>query len=200
MTKTMGDRPDKLHGSTHRLKTGCGNLYVTINLDESGKPEEVFVRLGKAGGCASSQTEALGRLITLALRHDVPIEDIIKHLGGIGCHQPAFSGGGGRNLSCADAVANALKAHVSQKEESLPCKQDVGGSSPPVGFKKTADGEEQKAKVNFEKVFKEVDKIVEEAKEKKGKTFASGACPDCGANLVMEEGCAKCYQCGFTKC
>jgi len=106
----MKERPEKLSGHTHRLKTGCGNLYVTVNVD-NGKVHEVFVRLGKAGGCASSQTESLGRLITLAVRAGVSIEEVCKQLQGIGCQQPVFAGEGRKNLSCADAVANALRGY-----------------------------------------------------------------------------------------
>ena len=106
MTKKA--RNDVLVGKTRRTKTGCGNLYVTINF-ENDQPVEVFVRLGKAGGCASSQTEALGRLISLALKNGVAMDEIIKQLMGIGCHLPTFIGEGNKNLSCADAVASTLR-------------------------------------------------------------------------------------------
>ena len=103
-------REDVLVGKTRRIRTGCGNLYVTVNF-QNNVPLEVFVRLGKAGGCASSQTEALGRLISLAVRHGVTIKEIIHQLAGIGCHLPAFTGEDSRNLSCADGVAKCL-AHL----------------------------------------------------------------------------------------
>lgn len=99
---------DELKGQTSRIKTGCGNLYVTVNSNTSGVPCEVFVRLGKAGGCAASQSEAIGRLISLCLRAGVNIEEIIKQLSGIGCHQPIFAGNGIKVLSCADAVSKLL--------------------------------------------------------------------------------------------
>ncbi|MGC9046100.1 MAG: vitamin B12-dependent ribonucleotide reductase, partial [Thermodesulfovibrio sp.] len=81
-------RPEVLKGVTRLMKTGCGNLYVTINKDEESKPFEVFTNIGKAGGCAASQAEAIGRLISLALRSGIEPEEIIKQLKGISCHAP----------------------------------------------------------------------------------------------------------------
>ena len=65
---TPRPRPDVVFGSTQRINTGCGSIYVTVNHDESGKPFELFTQIGKAGGCAASQTESIGRLASLALR------------------------------------------------------------------------------------------------------------------------------------
>jgi|WetSurMetagenome_2_1015567.scaffolds.fasta_scaffold00035_45 ribonucleoside-diphosphate reductase alpha chain len=104
-------RPSLTRGGTRLLKTGCGHLYVTINEDENGKPFEVFTNIGKAGGCASSQAEAIGRLISLALRVDVEVEEIVKQLKGISCHQPSWYEGG-RILSCSDAIAKALESYI----------------------------------------------------------------------------------------
>ncbi len=103
-------RPAVIKGSTQLLRTGCGNLYVTINEDESGKPFEVFTNIGKAGGCASSQSEAIGRLISLALRSNIEPEEIIKQLKSISCHQPSWTEGG-KVLSCSDAIAKALEEY-----------------------------------------------------------------------------------------
>src|SRR5262249_20814836 len=61
-------RPPVTVGHTVRMNTGCGNLYVTINEDQEGKPFELFNHMGKAGGCAASQNEAIGRLISYAMR------------------------------------------------------------------------------------------------------------------------------------
>jgi len=104
-------RPDVIRGTTRRMKTGCGHLYVTINEDENGKPFEIFTNIGKAGGCASSQAEAMGRLISLALRSNMEPELLIKELKGISCHQPTWAEGG-RILSCSDAIAKALEKYV----------------------------------------------------------------------------------------
>ncbi|NTU41525.1 MAG: vitamin B12-dependent ribonucleotide reductase [Nitrospirales bacterium] len=101
-------RPNLLKGSTRLMKTGCGNLYVTINEDESGKPFEVFTNIGKAGGCAASQAEAIGRLISLSLRANIEPEELVKQLKGISCHQPTW-GEGGKIVSCSDAIAKALE-------------------------------------------------------------------------------------------
>jgi ribonucleoside-diphosphate reductase alpha chain len=104
-------RPDVIRGITRRMKTGCGNLYVTINEDENGLPFEIFTNIGKAGGCASSQAEAIGRLISLALRSNMKPELLIKELKGISCHQPTWAAGG-RILSCSDAIAKALEQYI----------------------------------------------------------------------------------------
>ena len=91
------------------MDTGCGPLYVTINEDEEGI-FELFTTMGKAGGCASSQCEAIGRMVSLAWRSGVEAGPVIKQLVGISCHQPAGFGVE-KVLSCADAVAKAIERH-----------------------------------------------------------------------------------------
>ncbi len=105
---TPRPRPPAMRGVTRRMETSCGALYVTINWDESGWPFEVFTSMGKAGGCASSQAEAIGRLVSLGLRARMDPKQIMRQLRGISCHLPR---GIGRNRisSCADAVAQALE-------------------------------------------------------------------------------------------
>jgi ribonucleoside-diphosphate reductase alpha chain len=104
-------RPGALEGKTHKKPTGCGNLYVTINDDGSG-PFELFAQIGKAGGCAGSQAEAIGRLISLALRAGVEPASVVKQLRGVRCPSPAWEDGK-LILSCADAISKSLEEHLA---------------------------------------------------------------------------------------
>ena len=108
-------RPRVLRGPTYEIETGCGSIYITIT-EKDGKPFEIFARLGKAGGCASAQTEAIGRLASLALRSGINPEEVVKHLCGIQCDRKRISVSEAI-LSCADAIGKALKAFLQEKEE-----------------------------------------------------------------------------------
>jgi ribonucleoside-diphosphate reductase alpha chain len=107
------ERPRALNGWTYQMQTGCGPLYVTINEDKTGL-FELFTTMGKAGGCAASQSEAIGRMVSLAWRSGVQARQVVKQLLGISCHCPTGFGDN-RVLSCADAVAKAIQAHMLQK-------------------------------------------------------------------------------------
>ncbi len=105
-------RPEVVNGSTTKTKTGCGNLYVTLNKVD-GVPFETFADMGKAGGCAASQTEAIGRLISMAFRHGIGPEEVVKQLGGLSCHE----GGEGCKKSCADAFASVIKKDMESDKD-----------------------------------------------------------------------------------
>lgn len=111
-------RPEVIIGETRRMKTGCGNLYVTINEDSEGL-FEVFAAMGKAGGCAASQSEAICRLISLALRAGVDTDSIIKQLRGIRCPVPMWNSDGKMVLSCADAIAQAMEKYLEKKGKKV---------------------------------------------------------------------------------
>jgi ribonucleoside-diphosphate reductase alpha chain len=105
------ERPNLLKGWTYQMQTGCGPLYVTVNEDSTGL-FELFTTMGKAGGCAASQSEAIGRMVSLAWRSGIQARQVIKQLQGISCHSPS---GFGENkiMSCADAVARAIASHMA---------------------------------------------------------------------------------------
>ncbi|MDI6756457.1 MAG: TSCPD domain-containing protein [Endomicrobiia bacterium] len=96
-------RKDILEGKTQRIKTGCGWLYVTLNYQD-GKPFETFVSMGKSGGCANSQAQALGLLASLCLRNGIEPGLLIRQLKGISCHIPVNG-----TLSCADGFAKLIE-------------------------------------------------------------------------------------------
>ena len=100
------ERPEIVTGITNRVETGCGHLYVTINSDGNG-PFELFTQMGKVGGCASAQLEAIARLVSLCLRSNVDSNSIIKQLQGIRCPSPMWHKGE-VVTSCADGVAKSL--------------------------------------------------------------------------------------------
>jgi ribonucleoside-diphosphate reductase alpha chain len=169
-------RQDVIHGSTRKIRTGCGNLYVTVNEDEEGKLFEIFNQIGKAGGCAASQSEAIGRLASLAFRSGIEPEDIIRQLKGISCHMPVWYREG-KILSCSDAVAKAIEWHLQGKERGTK-----NNSKMRISFSKDNPKEEG-----------------DSFQRSQGLIFQRGACPECGGPLISEEGCAKCF-CGYSDC
>jgi ribonucleoside-diphosphate reductase alpha chain len=139
-TKTVRDRPLSLKGWTYRMQTGCGPLYVTINEDDDGL-FELFTTMGKAGGCAASQSEAIGRMVSLAWRSGVQPEQVIKQLLDISCHSHAGFGAN-KILSCADAVAKAIRNHVfsAGHAEKMEKRSLFKGACPECGGRVEHEG------------------------------------------------------------
>jgi len=175
-------RPKVTRGITEKVKTGCGSLYITVNFDEFG-PFEVFTAMGKAGGCASSQLEALGRIASYSLRAGLPVTEIIDQLRGIRCPSPIWQEGE-LILSCSDAIAKVLEAHAGNVQPKL----FENGHT-----KSTAEKEEDKKDFLRDLAVKQPGEISSETK-----TMAT--CPDCGSSLEHKEGCLLCNVCGFSKC
>ncbi|KQC11645.1 MAG: ribonucleotide-diphosphate reductase subunit alpha [Candidatus Cloacimonas sp. SDB] len=109
-------RPVITQGTTQKIETGCGNMYITINSDKNGACE-VFTQIGKVGGCASAQLEAIARLTSLCLRSNVKLSSIIKQLSGIRCPSPMWSKGE-MITSCADGVAKSLKTFMEMSKNA----------------------------------------------------------------------------------
>lgn len=163
-------RPNLTFGVTDKIQTGCGPLYVTINVDEKGLCE-VFARMGKSGGCATSQAEATGRMISLALRAGVDIESIIDQLKGIRCPAPSV-GKGGIILSCSDAISKVLERNLEKTTHILSLNSD-----------NTIDSQDKTC--------------IEGSKADLG---ICPECPECGHMLEFGEGCVLCKNCGFSRC
>lgn len=168
-------RKDVIRGCTRRIKTGCGNLYVTINEDEEGL-FEIFTAMGKAGGCAASQAEATSRLISLALRAGVETEAILRQIRGISCPAPAWENGE-MIMSCADGIAKAIERYIAESTEN---------------GKKVVERVEAKAK-------EYQNRPVARTPVAAGGP-APTTCPDCGSKLELGGGCAFCRGCGYYRC
>jgi len=126
-------RPASLTGTTYREDTGCGPIYITINTDKFGF-FELFTNMGKAGGCAASQSEALGRMVSLAWRSGIHPKQVVRQLQDISCHSPTGFGEN-RILSCADAIAKAILLHMSVdgNEDKPEKKSPQMGACPDCG-------------------------------------------------------------------
>ena len=122
-TRARRARPAETKGTSTKVSTGCGSIYITVNYDDKGI-FEVFSTLGKSGACASAQLEAICRLITEALRSGVDVGQIVKQLRGIRCPSIAWEGGKSI-LSCADAIASVLEKHIKAGDDK-PKLEDYG--------------------------------------------------------------------------
>ena len=107
----MNSRPTDNPSSTHRIKTGCGWLYVTVC---PGDYKEVFFKLGKTGGCAAAHLQALAMTFSMAWRAGVPLKSMVNNLQSIQCPNPMWNEGI-QVLSCVDGIAHALKPYCEEE-------------------------------------------------------------------------------------
>jgi len=183
-------RPDKLRSTSIRKETPLGTMFVHLTEDDKGQPFEVFVTLGKAGGSAMADAEAMGRLISLALRSGIPLMEVHRQLRGISSDR-AVGLGPNKVLSVPDAIGLALEEWW--RDRTLGVQQDLlatpSASMPAIPapepvVARGSNGQQQE--MSFEAY-------------NGGETFM-GTCPDCGSQLEYAEGCVKCHVCGFSEC
>ncbi len=177
-------RPELLRGSTRRVDAPLGTLYVTITEDDRGQPFEMFMSLGKAGGALMADVEAIGRLISLALRSGIPITEIHRQLRGISSDR-ATGLGPNKVLSVPDAIGIAIERWIHDKQG---IQQDL--LEQPVEHPVTAVVQSRAPGVEGELLSVHALNAGQHA----------GSCPDCSAQLEFAEGCVKCHVCGYSEC
>ena len=175
-------RPPETHGVTKRVRTGNGTLYITINEDDYGLCE-VFTNIGKAGSQAQVESEAISRLISLALRSGIDARDVVKQLKGIGGPSPIWENGT-QILSTPDAIAKALEWYLDERE----------------GKKKTTGNQPSFSLLDVESTttVKKPEPTSQHTAPHNKKSITT--CPECGSTVYHESGCVTCPNCGFSKC
>ncbi|MGI6177899.1 MAG: vitamin B12-dependent ribonucleotide reductase [Eubacterium sp.] len=173
-------RPEITQGFTEKVRIGCGNLYITTNYDENGICE-VFTSTGKAGGCPS-QSEATARLISIALRSGISIDEVYDQLKGIRCPS-TIRQQGMSCTSCPDAIAKVIMKVNKTIEQNKKAGNEGMVKPEPLG------GRTRRAKVASA-----IDPIIP------ANSGEIHVCPECGSVVEHEGGCVICRNCGFSKC
>ena len=188
-SRNVKERPKVAKGTTQEIETAYGDLFVTINNSEHNGPFEVFANLGKSGGYTQSFTQALGRMTSLALRSGATGKDVIKQLDDIRSPQIAWDQGT-QIHSVPDAIAEAMKRHMKVQDGE---QQTVDQYDAPADTQTSVDAQRQ-PKTEQEQTADRQDAA---------QIIANGdnpECPECGGMLVLQEGCNKCPECGYSKC
>jgi ribonucleoside-diphosphate reductase alpha chain len=181
---TPRPRPDITNGFTEKVKTGCGNLYITVNYDENGICE-VFTNTGRAGGCPS-QSEATARLVSIALRSGMDAESIIEQMKGIRCPS-TIRQRGMKVLSCPDAIGRLIEKvmiHQNGNGKSMN-KEDIKLNS---------------FSSQTQPVMASIKKPGIRGERDKRNYYNDNCCPECGEPVEHEGGCKICRSCGYSKC
>ncbi len=193
------ERPSVMRGVTYQMKTAYGNLYVTVNEDETG-PFEVFASLGKHGGFFGAQTEAITRMISLALRSNVAVGEVISQLKGIRGPDVAFADGE-MIYSLPDALGKILEKHVKKAQQELVFPTTASSFQPAEALPHMVVSEkvmetisEEKIKTNGHLTYKKTEKI------SIANLGSAPVCPTCTNMMIFAEGCMKCESCGYSKC
>jgi ribonucleoside-diphosphate reductase alpha chain len=186
LTQEKIERTQLLHGKTYKDRCACGTLYVTINeLDD--KPFEIFITIGKNGGCMETMLRVLGLTVAHGLQGGTPLQNYIHAFKGVKCHNPltAIQNNGNARYSCVDAVAKVLMQYMDDKY----------GLVPPVEEPKSLFQQQELTLSKPEKI-----KPITKAQYQKADKEMSGlTCQECGGLVIIESGCDHCVDCGFSK-
>ncbi len=190
-TETKKPRPRALVGRTYSVETPLGKAFVTINENGGDQPFEVFINTAKAGSDTAAVSEAIGRLISYVLRLASPIEpsqrmtDVTRQLAGIGGGR-SLGFGPNRVRSLPDGLAQVLEEYLDERAH----RTGDHPAAPEVNIPLPVEPVPQ-----FEIDSTPVAEVPVQAPK------IGDLCPDCGqATLVNEEGCRKCYSCGYSEC
>jgi len=195
-------RPRALHGTTINVSTPLGKAFVTINENGGEQPFEVFVNTAKAGSDTAAVSEAIGRLISYVLRLASPVaprdrlKEVWRQLSGIGGGR-SLGFGPNRVRSLPDGVAQALATYLDVTD---PARQDAQEEEEHVeqegnGFHHLSESALSNAQHS------ELFLSGEQGHEQHSQFKIGDLCPECGqAAVVNEEGCRKCYACGYSEC
>ena len=196
--------PTGLNYRKYKIKSGCGNLYLFVGVDEEeGKIYDCFTNTDGTGGC-SVNTQANSRLLSACIRGGIPIEYIIKQLNKSGtCPNYQYQRGKGKKLSkgksCPSSIGNILadilrefRDYDSEIESEIDVKSKLG----------TTTQQKKEKEIKQQTSIKRLRKKNETAptKLKTSDNNSDTMCPECGERIVFEGGCSQCYSCGWSRC
>ena len=197
-------RPMVVHGSTYKIGTPVGTAFITINTSEEGDPNEVFITVGKAGTDVNAMAEGMGRVISVALRfasHLSPqerVKEIVGQMQGIGGAR-AMGFGKSRILSLPDAIAKVLMMHFSRQQQMQKLVAGAQGQTNGQTNGHVTVLNNEQVKPQAQSVNQAGQQTVMHAAPSASAHF--DLCPECGnSTLANEEGCSKCYTCGYAAC
>jgi ribonucleoside-diphosphate reductase alpha chain len=192
---TKKPRPRALKGRTFSVETPVGKAFITINENGGEQPFEAFINTAKAGSETAAVSEAIGRLISYVLRMTSPtkqtdrLREIVRQLAGIGGGR-SLGLGPNRVRSLPDGIGQVLDMYLREKAGALPVieeKTNGNGGSPSAGHKIEEEAE--------------IEAPYQPTSEAAQWVRIGDLCPECGeAAVVNEEGCRKCYACGYSEC
>ena len=191
---TPAERPAMLNGITRRVRTGRGNLFVTVNMAADNRPFEVFATHGKAGGNDAAMAEAVSRMASLALRSGIDPVDVSEQLRGI-TDVPAWDEGE-MIRSVPDAIASVLD-RINTEAARLPAQDELSESesSQAKMFNPPTPKELGMPTAQAVKVMEQQQKVTVPVGAMTGEL-----CPECSSTVAHVEGCLKCFSCGYSKC